>query len=234
MHYDSTCKILTTSLAKFLNLSGDVQNSKPSSLSGEAFDGAFTMAAKDNSKLALFSINTCQIIVAYSHEDWDSLRQLLPHARKYEKEFDGYFTQGFNLVWAGLAHYNLYRATGERRDRREGRRAHQKVKKWATNGTVMLLGPLRLMDAMESLCITDAPFHVVDEFFQTAFVALSENKSIHFEALGHERLAKLYLVEEVDQVKGASHLEKAIGLYKRWGALSKVDWLEKRYDRSEA
>lgn len=192
------------------------------------------MNPKENQpKMAFFAIISCQVIIGYSYADWDLLQKVLPLARKYEKEGEGYFTQGFNLTWAGLSHYDLYRATGKRQHRREGRRAYHKMKKWVANGTVMLLGPLHLLAAMDSLCVTMAPLHEVDNLFDAALVVLSESKCIFFEALGNERLAKLYLTEEVDEAKGTRYLDIAIGLYQRWGALAKVKWLETRYKQPQ-
>jgi hypothetical protein len=142
---------------QLLNFSGDAHNLEPSSLSGEASNDEFALQIKDNkSNLLLFSVIACQIVAGYSYEKWDLL----------QKECDGYFTQGISHAWAGLAHYDLYRATRQRNYRREGRRAYYKIKKWVANGTGMLLGPLRLLAAMASLCATNAPLDEVDILFQ--------------------------------------------------------------------
>lgn len=201
---------------------------------GEAFDDDFALHAKENkSKVLLYGIAVSQLMVGYSFENWDLVQKLLPVMRKHEKEGKGYFSEGINQAWTGLAHYDLYHKTGEKQHRREGRRAHCKIKKWVANGTVMLLGSLQLLTAMESLCVTKAPLHEVDSLFEKAFLALSESKSIYFEAMGNERLAKLYLTERVDEAKGTRYLGNAIGLYQRWGALAKVTWLKNRYDLSQ-
>lgn len=203
-------------------------------MSGESFDGDFEMSPKvGQPKMEFNATNMCRVQVAYNFQNWHLLQKVLPLARKYEKEGDGYFAQGQNLVWAALAHYDLYRASGKRLHKREGRRAHQRVKKWVASGSIMLLGPLRLLDAMESLCVTSAPLLEVDSAFDEAIAVLSDSKCIWFEAFGNERLAQLYLTEEVDEAKGTRYLDTSVSLFQRWGAFAKVNWLETRYSQPQ-
>mmetsp|Transcript_24586 Transcript_24586/g.40707 ORF Transcript_24586/g.40707 Transcript_24586/m.40707 type:complete len:307 (+) Transcript_24586:11-931(+) len=218
-----------------LNLSGDSKNPDPRSLVGEAFDDDFTMEMKAiNSKPAFFVVRQCEMILGYTYEDWDVVRKNLPLIRRDENESKGYFSIAFNYIWTAVCHYDLYRANGRRKDKKEGRRAHNKVKEWATTGTVMLWGANKWLAAMESLCIKKAPLNEVENLFEEAFVALSENKNRYFEALANERLARLYLADDLlrDETKGCIYLDRAIGLYRRWGASAKVEWLETRYNRS--
>eukprot|EP00545_Synedropsis_sp_CCMP1620_P010509 CAMPEP_0119022476 /NCGR_PEP_ID=MMETSP1176-20130426/28121_1 /TAXON_ID=265551 /ORGANISM="Synedropsis recta cf, Strain CCMP1620" /LENGTH=192 /DNA_ID=CAMNT_0006977359 /DNA_START=1 /DNA_END=575 /DNA_ORIENTATION=+ len=189
------------------------------------------MAAKENkSKVVLWAMIQSRVVVALVYEDWDLLRTFLPLARKHEKEGEGHYSLGFNITWVAISHYDLYHMTGKNLHKREGRRAHRRIKKFVTNGAAMLLGPLQLLDAMETLCVKNHPLSKVDKCFEKAFVALSKSGNSFMQALGNERLAKLYLQEEVDETKGKRYLGDAIRLYQRWGAFEKVEWLEKRYN----
>ena len=81
---------------------------------------------------------------------------------------------------------------------------------------------------MESLCVKKAPSDEVDSMVEAAFTACAESKCRYFEALANERLARLYFDEEPEETKGAKYLNRAIDLYRSWGALAKVEWLENK------
>jgi hypothetical protein len=215
-----------------LNLSGDPENPDPRTLLGEAYDDDFSMEMKAiGSKMAVYAMTQCQMNLGYTYEDWDSVRETLPACRKTEVESGGYFSLGFNLTWTAVCNYDLYHTHGKRKNKREARRAHGIVRKWATTGTVMLSGVNKWLTAMESLCVKKTTMEEVEGQFQDAFVALSDNKNTYFEALANERLARLFLAEGTapDPTKGWKYLARAIHLYRHWGALAKATWLEERY-----
>ena len=168
------------------------------------------------------------MMMGYTYEKWDIVRNTLPFFRKHEKLLAGIFDAGFSLTFAAACHYDLYRAHGARKHRREGRRAHRKVEKWATTGTEMLSGPNKFLAAMESLCVKKAPLVEVDSMFETAFTACAESKCRYFEALANERLARFYFDEEPEETTGEKYLKRAIYLYRSWGALAKAEWLENK------
>jgi hypothetical protein len=212
-----------------LNLSGDPLNADPSHLRGEALDDECSLEIGTiNSKTALFNQNMSEMMIGYTYEKWDIVRNTLPFFRKHEKAMAGMFVVGFMYTFAAACHYDLYRAHGVRKHKREGRRAHRKVKNWATTGTEMLSGPNKFLAAMESLCVKNAPSNEVDSMFEAAFTACAESKCRYFEALANERLARLYFDEEPEETKGAKYLKRAIDLYRSWGALAKAEWLENK------
>lgn len=212
-------------------MSGDPENTDPRVLIGEAFDEDYAMEmGAIESKTGIHIWRKCETMVAYTYEDWDHLRELLPINRKCEKQGEGYFVMGFNFTWDALSHYELYLTSGKRKHKREGRRCHKTVQKWATSGTVMLAGVNKLLTATESLCVRKDPVHVVETLFQEAIAALAENKNRYFEALANERLARLYLTDDLKSTKGLVYLASAVDLYNRWGALAKAEWLQKRYN----
>lgn len=200
---------------------------------GEAFDDSFALEVKTiNSNMSRFSVHLSELILGYFYENWEFVQNSLPFLRNNEKEFEGYFSIGFNLCWSVFSYYDLYRATGKRKYRKEGRRAHRIVRNLANGGTVMLSGPSKFLAAMESLCVKNVPMDEVEIQFQEAFAALAASRCRVFEALANERLARLFLTECMDPDKGYAYLERAVDLYRRWGAVAKADWLENRYSRS--
>jgi hypothetical protein len=212
-----------------LNLSGDPLNVDPSRLRGEALDDEFSLEIRAiNSKMALFNENASEMMMGYTYEKWGIVRKTLPFFRKHENSFAGVFSVGFSYTWAAACHYDLYRTHGTRKHRKEGRRAHRKVEKWATTGTEMLSGPNKFLAAMESLCVKKASLDEVDNMFEAAFTACAESNCRYFEAIANERLARLYFDEEPDETKGVRYLKRAIDLYRRWGAKAKAEWLENK------
>ena len=136
--------------------------------------------------MALFSENQCEMMMGYTFKKWDIVRNTLPFFRKHEKFNAGKCLMGVSTnTWAAVYHYDLYRAHGARKHRREGWRAHRKVEKWATTGTEMLSGPNKFLAAMESLCVKKAPLVEVDSMFEAAFTACAESKCRYFEALAN-------------------------------------------------
>lgn len=219
---------------QLLNISGDPQNPDPSCMMGEAFDQDFSMEMKNvNSKIALFAAHICELKLAYTYENWDDALRILPLSRQLEKDGEGYFDIGFSYSWIAASHYELYLASGKRKHKREGRRCHSKVTKWATSGTVMLSGVSEWLEAVEGLCAKNNSVEEVEALFEGAFAALAANKNTFFEALANERLARLFLTEQRPEVqdvsKGHKYLQRAIRLYSRWGALAKAEWLKERY-----
>jgi hypothetical protein len=180
------------------------------------------------SKLAFCLFKCNELMVAYTFENWDVVQITLPILRRHEKDAAGHFTIGYICTWVALCHYDLYRAEGQRSHKREGRRAHHQVKKWATTGTEILDGPHHLLNAMESLCVNKAPLDQVEVMFATAMRACAEGRCVYFEALANERLARLFHDEVADEAKARTYLNRAVSLYRNWGALAKADRLMAR------
>lgn len=182
----------------------------------------------DDFNVADLAASVCHVILAFTYEDWDAAKNSLPIIRKYQSDLDGYFTIGISLTFAASCHYELYYADGIRKHKREGRRAHRKINKWATTGTEMLVGPNSFLRAMECLCVKRAPLHQVEIMFEKAASACAARRCRLLEALSNERLARLFRSEEPN-VKCEKYLNRAVGLYKSWGAIAKAKWLEEQY-----
>ncbi|KAI2506905.1 PhoQ sensor [Fragilaria crotonensis] len=211
----------------FLNICGDPSNTNPAKLIGEAVNDEFARELHQvDSRVALVNASRCHLILGFVYEDWQAVKLHLPIFQKYKKEVEGYFTTGFMLTWCAACHYDMYFADGISRYKRDGRRAHRRVKKWATTGTTMLIGPSTFLEAMEGLCVKKAPLDQVEIMFEKAASACAAGRCRFFEALSNERLARLFRGEKPNATKRSKYLNRAAELYRSWGAVAKAEWLE--------
>jgi hypothetical protein len=95
------------------------------------------------------------------------------------------------------------------------------IKKWATTGTEMLVGPTHFLRAMEFLCVEQAPLDRAVTMFEEAASACAAGRCRLLEALSNERLARLFNSEELN-VKREKYLNQAVELYRNWGAVAKA------------
>jgi hypothetical protein len=183
---------------------------------------------KVDSNVAVLTKSICSVKLGFLYEDWEIVKQNLLVVDKYQSDIEGYFTIGIILTFAAACHYDIYHTQGISKHKREGRRAHRKVNKWASSGTDMLVGPNCFLRAMEGLCVEHATLDQVEIMFENAAFACAARRCRLFEALSNERLARLFLIEE-SSVKHLKYLKRACELYRSWGAVAKADWLEQRH-----
>ncbi|KAI2493420.1 PFAM Protein kinase domain [Fragilaria crotonensis] len=215
----------------FLNICGDSCNTNPASLTGEAVDDEVARASHQmHSKVPLINARCCHLILGFVYEDWQSVKIYLPIVQKYQKEVKGYFVIGFVLTWCAACNYDIYSSDGRSRHKRDGRRAHRRVKKWARTGTTMLDGPSTFLDAMEGLCIKKAPVDQVEIMFEKAASACAAGRCRFFEALSNERLARFFHREKPSPTKRSKYLKRTAELYRSWGAVAKAELLENVHD----
>ncbi|KAI2506906.1 histidine kinase [Fragilaria crotonensis] len=215
----------------FLDICGDSSNTSPASLTGEGGDDEFAHKEYQiDSIVVLVNASHCQLVVGFVYEDWQKVKIHLPIIQKYKKELQGTFTSGFVLAWYAACHYELYCIDGISRYKRDGRRAHRRLAKWAVGGTIMLVGPSTFLDAMEGLCVTKASVDQVEILFEKAASACATGRCRIFEALSNERLAGVFRSREPNPTKCSKYMKRAAELYRSWGAVAKAEWLENRDD----
>ncbi len=179
-----------------------------------------------DSKVALVKASRCQVILGFVYEDWQAVKLHLSIVQHNEKELAGYFSSGFTLTWRAACHYEIYYTDGICRHKRDGRRAHRQVEKWARTGTTMLIGPSSFLHAMEALCVKRAPLDQVEILFERAASECAARRCRFFEALSNERLARLFRRDAPSKTKRSKYLKRAAELYRGWGAVAKAEWLE--------
>jgi hypothetical protein len=213
-----------------LNLSGDKENTDPSLLRGEAVDENFALEVQGiDSKAALFRLKQYEMVNAYIFGNWELVSKALVFIKKNEKTLTGIYPTDFSYTWVAICSYNMFFETGNIKYKRDGQRAHRKVKNLADSGTELLVAPSLLLGAMASLCEKKVSIIQVEAEFNVAITACGDASYTLFEALGNERLANHFLTSGLYQQKGIEYIERAIEIYRRWGALKKVNWLESVY-----
>jgi hypothetical protein len=206
-----------------------MENDNPSCLRGEALDETFTLSIQEvDSKMALMSLYMMESIVSYVFDDEDGVRKNLEYITKYGNEFQGYFTMGFGQTWISLFHYERFLLTGKYVHRRHGRKCHRRVKQWADTGTTMLCGPSSLLDAMAMLCLRKVPCEDLIVSFQDAASACEMGHNRLFEGLAYERLAKVLQIHNVDVKRHCVYRNRAVKLFRRWGAYTIANYLENK------
>jgi len=102
----------------------------------------------------------------------------------------------------------------------------EKMKKWADHAPMNYLHKFYLVEA-ERHRVLGQPIEAMD-YYDKAIKGAKENEYIQEEALAHELAAKFYLAWD-KEIIGQTYLTNAYYAYARWGALAKVEDLEKRY-----
>lgn len=219
---------------KLLNLTGDKRNEDPSILTGESMDVSMEQEMQELNLLAtLFGGKCHEILLACIFENWNHLdKNLLPFYRTYESTVEGYFTSPFNSFFYAMACYEMYGKTRNKKFKREARRANKKVRKWAEGGTVMISAPNRVLTAVDALCGMKETPDVIEELFQLAIDECEAYAYLGFEAMTTERIAKYFLMDNPNEEKARYYLFRSINLYRKWGAVAKVKWLQQRFLRS--
>jgi hypothetical protein len=198
-------------------------------LRGEALDEEFVCSIKEiNSKLALVILNLTEAIINYIFDGNLYALNNLSYLTRNEKELQGFFTKAFGLMWLSLFHYERYLVTGKRVHKRFGRKFHRKVNYWATSGTHTLHGPNRLLDAMAQLCKSKvSKTENLILCFQSAANDCAAGQCRLLEALAYERLAKVLYALDPRNCCHRIHSDRAVELYRDWGAIAKADHLER-------
>jgi hypothetical protein len=208
-------------------MTGDPLNENPSRLRGEAFDDGFAFAVREiDSKMALLNVHIMESIVAYAFEDYEFVKNSLCYISKNEFEMKGYFSYGFFQTWLATFHYDFFWCTGIRKHRKLARKAHQNVRHWVATGTEMLKGPNSFFDAMESLC-SKRSLAELETAFQHAALVCAASRCRFFEAVAYERLGRLFLASQPNTGDHLSFFQRAVELYRRWGAHAKANHLER-------
>jgi hypothetical protein len=204
-------------------------------LIGEAVDDSFAQEALViDSKFALLRLRQNEMMIAYAYENWESVSTALYSYKLYEKHVSGIFPAEFSYVWVGICSYDLFLIKGSIRHKREAQIAHRKVRKLADSGTQIFLPPSLLLQAMKSICVKSIAPEIIEEEFEVAIAACERSRYVIFQALGLERLGKYFFLRNgLYKPKGKKCLERAIELYKNWGALQKAHWLHSMYMSEE-
>ncbi|OUL31222.1 serine/threonine protein kinase [Nostoc sp. T09] len=212
-----------------LNLLGDVKN--PQSLIGEVYDEdkmlPLHLKAKDGG--ALFFLYFCKLHLCYLLADYSQALKNTVMAEKYLYAVIGMFVTAQFYFYDSLTHLAVYSdfEEFEQKDILHRVAANQeKMQNWAVQAPMNHLHKFHLVEA-ERHRVLGQYLEAIDNY-EYAISLTKENDYINEEALAYELAAKFYLAWGKDRI-AQLYLTDAYYCYLRWGALAKVDDLQKRY-----
>jgi hypothetical protein len=166
------------------------------------------------------------MMAAYLFGNWDIVSNALSFFKQHEQTLAGGFPADFSHFWAALCNYDLFLETGIVKYKKEGQRAHRKVKTWADSGTEILVAPNLVLEAMATILKKGLSLEKIELSFIAAIEACQKANIVIFEALITERLAKHFFINSSNQTKGIKYHKRAVSVYRKWGALKKASWLD--------
>lgn len=103
----------------------------------------------------------------------------------------------------------------------------KEMKKWAENGPMNHLMKFELVEAERYRVL--GQYEEAVDFYKRATLTAKNHGYIQIEALANELRIRLHLAEN-DTQSAALYLRRSIVCYRKWGAVAKVEDLEKRYE----
>ncbi|MEG4634887.1 GAF domain-containing protein, partial [Microcoleus sp. AR_TQ3_B6] len=212
-----------------LNLLGRSEN--PCLLKGEVYDEQIRLPlhqqANDNSAFFYSYLN--KILLCYLFENYSEASENTTIAEKYLDALVGLpvipvFHFYDSLVW--LAVYSDTPQSEQQGLLDRVQANQEKMQKWAHHAPMNHLHKFYLVEA-ERYRVLGEKIEAI-EMYDKAIALAKENQYINEEALAHELAAKFYLSwgkETIAQV----YMQNAHYSYQLWGAIAKVEDLEKKY-----
>ncbi|MBE8969486.1 GAF domain-containing protein, partial [Nostocales cyanobacterium LEGE 12452] len=212
-----------------LNLLGDVQN--PQNLIGAAYDEEkmlpLHLKAKDG--VALFFLYFCKLHISYLLADYSQALKNTVMAEKYLSAGVGMFVTAQFYFYDSLTHLAAYSDFDECEQKEVLHRVTENQKKmqnWADQAPMNHLHKFYLVEA-ERHRVLSQYLEAIDNY-ECAISLSKENEYINEEALACELAATFYLKWGKQRI-AQLYLTDAYYCYVRWGALTKVYDLQKRY-----
>lgn len=212
-----------------LNLLGKSEN--PSLLKGEACDEEIKLLLHQqaNDKTGVAYIYWNKFLLSYWFENYSEAIENTTIAEKYLDVLLGLplvplFHFYDSLVW--LAVYSDTPQSEQQSILDRVQANQEKMQKWAHHAPMNYLHKFYLVEA-EWYRVLGEKVEAM-EMYDKAISLAKENKYIHEEALAYELAAKFYLSWEKETIAQV-YMQNAHYSYQLWGAIAKVEDLEKKY-----
>ena len=127
----------------------------------------------------------------------------------------------------GLSCLVAAQETGNKKYAKIGTAIRNKIKQWADQGNPNVKHYVVLLDAELSALNDNLPNAV--RHYQYAIIMAGRGGYLHDAALASERYADFQLKRKGDEDEAEYRIGKAIGYWREWGALAKVEQLERKY-----
>ncbi|HEY9669550.1 MAG TPA: ATP-binding protein, partial [Coleofasciculaceae cyanobacterium] len=203
----------------------------PGRLIGQVYDESekLPLLQQANDRYGLFNLYTNKVILAYLFQDFYQATANGTLAENYLDGATGHAGVVILNFYTSLAWLMMYpdAAPSEQFNIIQKVTANQeKMKQWAHHAPMNYLHKFYLVEAERHRVLSE-PIEAMDDYDQAISLA-KQNEYINEEALANELAAKFYLdwgKEKIAQL----YLTDAYYAYARWGALAKIEDLEKRY-----
>ncbi|ACC81220.1 trifunctional serine/threonine-protein kinase/ATP-binding protein/sensor histidine kinase [Nostoc punctiforme] len=214
-----------------LNLLGKAEN--PCIITGEALNEAefVNQLVQANELTGLHYFFLHKLILCYLFENLSQAVETAAQAREYLVAGTGYATVPMFYFYDSLTALAEYRtATAYRRETLLERvtENQEKMQTWAYHAPMNYLHKFELVKAEE--CRVLGQMAQAVDHYDRAIAQAKANKYIQEEALANELAARFYLEwnkEAIAQI----YLENAYYTYLSWGAIAKVNQLERQYSQ---
>ncbi len=212
-----------------LNIMGASQN--PCYLIGEAYNEKQSLAIQlaANDQIALLYLYLCKLHLCYLFADYPQAIENALKAEQYLPSGAGQFVVPqfyFYNSLALLATYLDVEISQQAQILTKVVANQEKIRKWADYMPINHLHKFYLVEAER--CRVLGKYLEAMDYYDLAISLAKENEYIHEEALANELAAKFYLIWGKIKI-AQTYLIDAYYAYVRWGALAKVNDLQKCY-----
>jgi predicted ATPase/signal transduction histidine kinase/tRNA A-37 threonylcarbamoyl transferase component Bud32 len=212
-----------------LNMIGYAANR--TELTGESFDEEkmlpFLRKTNDFASKGVFI--TDKTIISYMFgENREALKYAL-ELEKYRRPLIGLFYLPLVCFYSSLVFLSYIPESGWQKRRlylRKTKRNQRAMQKWASHAPSNHLHKWYLVEAERSRVLSKE--RMAMEYYDKAIEAARENEYLIEEALSNE-LAGVFYYSAGSRRTAKAYMTEACNLYKRWGALAKVDYLNEKY-----
>ncbi|HSF75172.1 MAG TPA: AAA family ATPase, partial [Microcoleus sp.] len=220
-----------------LNLKGNPENS--CQLKGEVYDeqAKLKIYSKNRNNLGIHYLYVHKLVLCYLFENYPEALKNIAQIESCLSAASGLFTVAFFYFYDSLVQLAVYPAPSQpvsdlaterlQQDILKRVQANQeKMQKWANHAPMNYLDKFYLVEAERHRVLGEKVEAI--EMYDKAISLAKENEYINQEALAHELAAKFYLSWGKETIAQA-YMQNAHYSYQLWGALAKVEDLEKKY-----
>lgn len=214
-----------------LNMMG--QSEDPMVLTGEAMDEKtyHQQAAHEEVLLAPQTCNVLQIMLAcHFNPSPHVLKRLVSEHESVKKPPVGHFLKYTTKFYVGLSYIELYRSFAKRSDKRKAHKIANELRKWTLDGCPNTKPLWALINAELTTLSSKRSTACIQASFLDAIQEASKIHNLCLEAMANERAARYQLTLRLgkdQEPAGQLHMERAIQLYRRYGAFAKTEILER-------
>lgn len=167
------------------------------------------------------------VFLLYLHEKYEPIQEIAEQVQKYYLNFPGQGTWLIFYFYHALTLAATYpNETNKRAVWKQLRSYIKRIKRWSDACPENHLHQYWLLSAEIARCAGQTK--KAEEYYELAIANAKKNEFHHEEALAYELAAKYYMAQNKKLI-AAAYLSSAYQAYARWGAVSKLALLRKKY-----